>query len=167
MIAGQHGHRRPPFPHAVAAAQRRGRAGRATCASLPLALGLAGVAALSGYPARELAQRAAIAWGAALLAFSGAVHWGLALGGRLPWRRGRARPGALAPLLGRGLAVLVGGQRGLALLVVGFGGLWLYEHRVLGAALPPAYLALRRTLTIATCVLLALTMFVSDAAGLT
>jgi hypothetical protein len=38
---------------------------------------------------------------------------------------------------------------------------------VLGAALPPAYLALRRTLTIATCVLLALTMFVSDVAGLT
>ncbi len=133
---------------------------------LPLALGLAGVAVLSDYPARELAQRAAIAWGAALLAFSGAVHWGLALGGRLPWRAG-SLAGALAPLVVATLAVLLGGQRGLALLVVGFGGLWLYEHRVLGAALPPAYLALRRTLSITTCVLLALTMFVSDAAGLT
>ena len=133
---------------------------------VPLALGLTGVAALGGYPARELAQRATIAWGAALLAFSGAVHWGLALGGRLPWRPA-SLGGALAPLPVAVLAVLGGGQRGLALLVVGFGGLWLYEHRVLGAALPPAYLALRRALTIATCVLLALTMFVSDAAGLT
>jgi hypothetical protein len=133
---------------------------------VPLALGLAGVAVLADYPARELAQRATIAWGAALLAFSGAVHWGLALGGRLPWRA-VTLAGALAPLAIATLAVLGGGQRGLAALVVGFGGLWLYEHRGLGAALPPAYLALRRTLTIATCVLLALTMFASEAAGLT
>jgi hypothetical protein len=133
---------------------------------LPLALGLAGVAVLGDYPTRELAQRATIAWGAALLAFSGAVHWGLALGGRLPWRPG-SLAGAVAPLPVAALAVLLGGQRGLALLVVGFGGLWLYEHRVLGAALPPAYLALRRTQSVATCVLLALTMFASDAAGLT
>jgi len=75
--------------------------------------------------------------------------------------------GALAPLPVAALAVVSGGQRGLALLVVGFGGLWLYEHRVLGAALPPAYLVLRRGLSVAICVLLALTMFVSDTAGLT
>ena len=55
---------------------------------------------------------------------------------------------------------------GLALLVVGCGGFWLYEHRGLGAELPPAYLNLRRQLTLATGILLALTMFVSDAAGL-
>jgi hypothetical protein len=133
---------------------------------LPLALGLAGVALLGDQPARELAQRATIAWGAALLAFSGAVHWGLALGGRLAWRPA-ALAGALAPLPVAALAVVSGGQRGLALLVVGFGGLWLYEHRVLGAALPPAYLVLRRGLSVAICVLLALTMFVSDTAGLT
>src|SRR4029077_16906430 len=36
----------------------------------------------------------------------------------------------------------------------------------LAADLPPAYLNLRRQLTLATGVLLALTMFVSDAAGL-
>jgi len=61
---------------------------------------------------------------------------------------------------------VLGGQRGLALLVVGFGGFWLYEHRSLSARLPPAYLNLRRHLTLAICMLLALTMFASDAAGL-
>ena len=132
---------------------------------LPLALGLAAVALLGDYPGRELAQRATIAWGAALLAFSGAAHWGLALSGRLPWRAA-SLAGAFAPLPVAALAVLSGGQRGLALLVVGFGGLWLYEHRVLGAALPPAYVALRRTLSVVSCVLLTLTMFVSDVAGL-
>ena len=70
-----------------------------------------------------------------------------------------------AALAGAG-GVLVGGQRGLALLVVGHGGFWLYEKHSLGSHLPAAYLALRRTLTFSICMLLALTMFVSDAAGL-
>jgi hypothetical protein len=96
----------------------------------PFVLCLAGVGLLPDSGARELLQRIALAWGAVLLAFSGAVHWGLAL------------------------------------LVVGFGGFWLYEHRSLSARLPPAYLNLRRHLTLAICILLALTMFASDAAGL-
>jgi hypothetical protein len=50
--------------------------------------------------------------------------------------------------------------------VVGFGLFWLYEHRVLGQALPKAYLDLRRQLTLAICILLALTLFASDGAGL-
>ena len=73
---------------------------------------------------------------------------------------------ALAPLPVGAAAVVLGGQRALALLVVGHGSLWLYEHRVLGNALPPSYLALRRQVALATCMLLALTMFVSDTAGL-
>ncbi|MFZ1906113.1 MAG: hypothetical protein WAU56_12085, partial [Steroidobacteraceae bacterium] len=64
-------------------------------------------------------------------------------------------------------AVLVGGQRGLALLVVGFGLFWLYEHRALGTLLPPPYLNMRRNLSLAICMLLALTMIASDAAALT
>ena len=63
-------------------------------------------------------------------------------------------------------AVVIGGQRALALLVVGFGGFWLYEHRGMRGELPTAYLNLRRQLSIAICLVLALTMFVSDAAGL-
>ena len=130
----------------------------------PFALCLAGVGLLGDYGARELAQRTAIAWGAVLLAFTGAVHWGLALAGRLPWEAARAA--ALLPALIGGAAVLLGGQRALALLVIGFGGWWLYEHRALKALLPEAYLNLRRPLTLATCILLALTMFASDAGGL-
>jgi hypothetical protein len=131
----------------------------------PLVLGLAGVGLLPEYAARELAQRAAIAWGAVLLAFTGGVHFGLALAGRLPLTAARIAGALLAALCGA-TAILLGGQRGLALLVVGFGGFWLYEHRRLGSELPEAYLGLRRQLTLAICMLLALTMIVSDSAGL-
>jgi len=131
----------------------------------PLALCLAGVGLLPGYAAQELAQQIAIAWGAVLLAAGGAVHWGLALAGGLT--RPRARLGvALATALAGAAGVVVGGQRGLALLTVGCGVFWLYEHRVLGDELPPVYLAMRRHLTLAACTLLALIMFVSDTAGL-
>jgi len=131
----------------------------------PLLAGLAGVGLLPEAAERALAQRATIAWGAALLAFGGAVHWGLALAGRLPWRPLRIA-GSLAPAVLAAAGVLVGGQVGLAVLTVGFGLLGLYEHRSLGARLPPPYLALRRQLVVATCFLLAVTMFVSDATGL-
>ncbi|HEV2229908.1 MAG TPA: DUF3429 domain-containing protein [Steroidobacteraceae bacterium] len=131
----------------------------------PLIVCLACEAGLSGYAGRELAQRGAIAWGAVLLASAGAVHWGLALAGRMP---SAAAPlaAAAAPIVVAAAAVLLGGQRALALLTVGFGLFWLYEHRSLGSVLPPAYLSLRRNLSLATCTLLALTMIASDAAGL-
>jgi hypothetical protein len=132
--------------------------------AVPLVLCLAGVALLPGYDARGLAQRGAIAWGAVLLAFYAAAHFGLALAGT-PAARTRLSVVAVPPLIAAA-ALLIGGQRALALLVVGHGGLWLYEHRVLGSGLPAAYLNLRRQLAFATCVLLALTVFVSDAAGL-
>ena len=131
----------------------------------PLVLCLACEATLSGYAGRELAQRGAIAWGAVLLASAGAVHWGLALAGRVPSTAARMAAAAV-PMLVAAAAVLIGGQRALALLVVGFGLFWLYEHRSLGSVLPGAYLSLRRNLSVATCTLLALTMIASDAAGL-
>lgn len=131
----------------------------------PLLLGLAAVGLAPDYAARELAQRLTLAWGGALLAFTGAVHWGLALAGRLEFDAAHIA-GALAPALVAAAAVVIGGQRGLALLVVGFGVFWLYEHRGLGAQLPPAYLSLRRQLSVAICLLLAVTMIVSDSAGL-
>jgi hypothetical protein len=131
----------------------------------PLIVCLAGEAALSGYPGRELAQRGAIAWGAVLLASTGAVHWGLALAGRVPSTPARLALAAAPAVVAAG-AVLSGGQRALALLAIGFGLFWLYEHRSLGQMLPPAYLALRRNVSLATCTLLALTMIASDSAGL-
>jgi len=131
----------------------------------PLVACLAGVGLLPDYGARELAQHIALAWGAVTLAATGAVHTGLALAGRLQWDAGR-QAGALVPAALAATGLLLGGQRGLAVLVVGHGGFWLYEHRGLGAELPSTYLNLRRQLTLATGILLAITMFVSDAAGL-
>jgi Protein of unknown function (DUF3429) len=131
----------------------------------PLLACLACVALLPRYTGRELAQRGAIAWGAVLLACGGAVHWGLALAGRLPSTPARTAASA-APAIVAAVAVLVGGQRALALLVVGVGVFWLYEHRSLGTLLPPAYLSLRRNLSVATATLLALTLIACDAAGL-
>jgi Protein of unknown function (DUF3429) len=132
---------------------------------LPLLLCLGGVGLLPEYAWRELAQHAAIAWGAVLLAFAAAVHWGLALAGRLPWSTVRLGASPAAALLAA-TGVVLGGQRGLAVLVVGHGGFWLYERRAVGDQLPPEYLNLRRQVAFATCMVLALTMFVSDAAGL-
>jgi Protein of unknown function (DUF3429) len=131
----------------------------------PLVLCLAGVGLLPAYAWQELAQRAALAWGAVLLATAAAVHWGLALAGQLPSPRMRNAAVLAAALVGVA-GIVLGGQRGLALLVVGHGGFWLYEKHALGSLLPAAYLALRRPLTFATCMLLALTMFVSETAGL-
>lgn len=132
---------------------------------VPFIACLAGVALLPGYAERELSQRIAVTYGAMLLGFLGAVHWGLALAGRLAWNPARIT-GSILPAAAGIAAVLLGGTRGLALLAVSFGLLWLYEHRRLGAELPADYLALRRSLTLAVCTLLALTMFLSEPAGL-
>jgi hypothetical protein len=131
----------------------------------PLVLCLAALVLLPGYAAHELAQRAAIAWGALLLVFGAALHLGGVL--RRPAGAPAERTAWVLALLPLGCAaILLGGERALALLVVAHGGLWLYEHRVLGPTLPPFYLALRRQLAFAICTLLALTMFLSDSAGL-
>jgi hypothetical protein len=132
---------------------------------VPLVLCLLGVALLPDFTTRELAQRVAIAYGAVVLAFVGAVHWGLALAGHLAWNPARI-VGSILPAVCGAAATVVGGQRGLALLVVGFGVFWLYEHRKVGTELPAPYLSLRRNLSLVTCMLLSVTMIVSDRAGL-
>jgi hypothetical protein len=135
-------------------------------ALVPLAAGFAGMALLPDYAQRELAQRLAIAWGAATLGFMGGVHWGLALAGRLAWSPLRIA-GSVAPAIAGAASMLLSGQRGLGLLVVGFGVFWLYEHRNVAKELPEDYLKLRRNLSVAVCVLLALTMILSESVGLT
>jgi hypothetical protein len=132
---------------------------------VPFVLCLLGVALLPNYGLRELAQRIAISYGAVVLAFVGAVHWGLSLAGTLGWRPARIA-GSILPALVGAAATVIGGQRGLALLVVGFGVFWLYEHRSVGTELPAAYLSLRRNLSLVVCTLLAITMIISDTAGL-
>ncbi|MCU0759385.1 MAG: DUF3429 domain-containing protein [Steroidobacteraceae bacterium] len=132
---------------------------------LPFLGAMLGVGLAPGIDQRDLAQRLGIGYGATILSFVGAVHWGLAVAGRWRWSAGVAF-GSIAPSVVATLAVLLGGQRGLGLLVVGFGLFWVYEHRRLGASLPPDYVALRRTLSLAVCALLALTMILSERAGL-
>jgi hypothetical protein len=109
----------------------------------------------------DFGSRLAIAWGAVILSFIAAVHWGLALAGRWPWTFSVIGVSTAPAVLGAA-AVLVGGERGIALLIVGFGIFWLIEHRRLAADLPADYLALRRVLSICVCVLLALTAFAAS-----
>lgn len=106
----------------------------------------------------SLGERIALAWGAVILSFIAAVHWGLALAGRWPWTTAII-VGSIAPSVLGALALLVGGDRGLALLVAGFGAFWLYENRWRATELPADYLAMRRILSIGVCTLLALTAF--------
>jgi hypothetical protein len=122
---------------------------------LPFVAGAFGAALLEGEP-RDFAVRALVGYGAVILSFVGAVHWGLLLRSA----GGQALRGLLAgvvPSLIGWIALLLAPRHALTVLVVGFGLFWLYEHRVLGpAVLPPAYLSLRRSLSLAVCALLAL-----------
>jgi hypothetical protein len=132
---------------------------------LPFLGAMLGVGLAPGIEQRDLAQRLALGYGATILSFVGAVHWGLAVAGRWRWSTGVAL-GSILPSVVATAALLLGGQRGLGLLVVGFGFFWFYEHRRLGPSLPPDYLALRRSLTLAVCAMLALAMILSERAGL-
>lgn len=123
---------------------------------LPFAAALACVALAPDAAWRGFGIRLALAWGAVILTFVAAVHWGLALAGRWRWDA-VVIAGSVLPSVAGAAAVLQGGTRGIALLVAGFGIFWLYEHRRCGDDLPADYLALRRSLTLAVVALLAVT----------
>jgi hypothetical protein len=100
--------------------------------------------------ARALA--ALLAYGAVILSFLGAVHWGFALEDRTALADGARLGGGVLPALLGWVALLAGfaGRDliGLALLAVGFAGTIALEQR--GAArglLPPGYLGLRFVLS--------------------
>ncbi|MFM7395877.1 MAG: DUF3429 domain-containing protein [Gammaproteobacteria bacterium] len=126
-----------------------------------LALLLATAGADSGLA--PLGVQIAITWGAVILSFIAAVHWGYALAGRLPWSMGTVVSATLPSVVGAA-AVLLGGEKGIALLVAGFGLFWLFEHQALASELPSDYLELRRMLTIGVCTLLVLTAFAGSGA---
>lgn len=113
------------------------------------------VALLDG-EARAFAVRALVAYGAVILSFLGAVHWGLLLRAGEPNVQSQLAVGVM-PALAGWAALLLPAREALALLVVAYGGFWLYEHRVIGSRLLPAdYLRLRRSLSLAVCALLTL-----------
>ena len=122
---------------------------------LPFVVSVLAIVLLEG-EARAFAVRALVAYGAVILSFLGAVHWGLLL--RQPDAAAPVRLviGVLPSLAGW-FALLLPDRYALALLVVAFAGFWLYEHRVVGTALlPTPYLGLRRYLSLAVCALLTL-----------
>jgi hypothetical protein len=122
---------------------------------VPFAAAVLGIALLEG-ELRALAARALLAYGAVILSFLGAVHWGLVLA-TPPADATKRLLGGVLPSLAGWIALLLPARFGLALLVVAFGAFWLYEHRVLGdKPLPAPYLVLRRNLTLGVCSLLAL-----------
>lgn len=122
---------------------------------VPFAAGALGIALLEG-DSRLAAARALVAYGAVILSFLGAVHWGLLLRRPDPPVVSRLLVGVL-PAVAGWLALLLAARLGLAVLVAVFGAFWLYEHRALPDGwLPTAYLRLRRNLTLAVCALLTL-----------
>lgn len=124
---------------------------------LPFAAGAAG-AVLGPAAWRGAALAALIAYGAVILAFLGAVHWGLALAAMAEAERefGRTRLTlGVVPALVGWVALVLPAWAGLALLIAGFLGVWAAEE---GAArqglMPLRYLWLRRLLTLVVVVLL-------------
>jgi hypothetical protein len=115
---------------------------------LPFALLTATLWLVEPGPLQQYAIRGLLGYGAVILAFLGAVHWGFVL----------QRPTARAPtLLALGVVpslvgaatLLMRPEPGLVTQMIAFGALWLYEHRVVGEPLlGKAYLDLRRNLTL-------------------
>ena len=116
---------------------------------LPFAAGALAVVTQQG----AWALPALIAYGACILSFLGAIHWGWVLGPSGV----AAKPGlpvartlllGVVPSLVAWVALLLPAEQGLGLLIVGLAGWYLYEQRVLGVAVVGAvYLALRQQLT--------------------
>lgn len=143
------------------ATQSKATPGRATLAAVPrpaLVLGFAGLIPflastlgvwLSGYPQSLIALDIQLAYGAVILSFMGAVHWGLAMADgpeamsfhRLGW--------SVVPALAGWLALLLNPIYGLLLMVAGFAGVYFGDLRSIAADNTPAwYKALRKPLTI-------------------
>ena len=113
-------------------------------------VGLALVLAVSASNA-SLASRALLGYGAVILSFVGALHWGIAMsasGIDATWRR-RAFVWSVIPALMAWSATLLGGSTGSLILVLGFVLHLTQDHRLAGPAhLPEWYLPLRLRLTV-------------------
>ena len=102
---------------------------------------------LADYPDSLAALDIQLAYGAVILSFMGAVHWGLALGdGAISYRR---LGWLVVPALLGWLALLLNPVDGLLLMALGFAGVYFGDLRAIAAGNAPAwYRALRRPLTL-------------------
>ncbi|MGD1878131.1 MAG: DUF3429 domain-containing protein [Kiloniellaceae bacterium] len=129
-----------------------------------LALGLAGLlpflacaaaAWAAGDRAYVIIVNLQMAYGAVILSFLGAVHWGLALAQNDAgnWRRLGL---SVLPALAGWLALMIPNALGLLLLAVGFVGVFFADRRSVAAGRAPAwYKALRKPLTLVVVLCLA------------
>lgn len=120
----------------------------------------AALAAASVVSPKHLAwwSPALLSYGAVILSFVGALHWGFAMGLReLPAaQRSALFAWSVVPSLLAWPALLVGGAVGSALLIAGFAAHFVQDLRLAGkAALPAWYLPLRLRLTVTACACLA------------
>ena len=100
---------------------------------------------------RPLAQQALLAYGAIILSFVGALHWGfaIALPQLAPGQRTAAFAWSVVPALLAWPALLLPVQVGVLLLVVGFAAHLAQDWRLAArAALPGWYLPMRLHLTV-------------------
>jgi hypothetical protein len=112
--------------------------------------------ALGGGPMSGLAIDAVLAYGAVILSFLGAVHWGLALAtpGDSAAARARLTMGVL-PSLVAWAALLAPLWAGFGILVAGFAATWMAEEGAARAGrISPSYLWLRRGLTLSVVAML-------------
>jgi Protein of unknown function (DUF3429) len=125
------------------------------CAGLiPFLAGVLGVWTL-GYPDFFLALNLMMVYAAVILAFLGAVHWGLALAQEAAgdWRR--LAPSVL-PALAGWFALMLPNAFGLLLLAIGFAAVFLADRAAVTANRAPAwYKALRKPLTLVVLACLA------------
>jgi hypothetical protein len=129
---------------------------------IPFAAGALAVWGLPPAPA-GFARFIQMAYGACILSFLGAVHWGLAMAGTgtgtpgdsaagLTWKRAG---GATVPALLGWIALVMTPLPGMILLIASFAGLfWADVQAVRLGQAPTWYLPLRRLLTIGVVVCL-------------
>jgi hypothetical protein len=95
-------------------------------------------------------SRALVGYGAVILSFVGALHWGVAMSAAslAPGLRRHAFLWSVVPSLLAWVATVLPEGIGSAVLVLGFAAHLTQDHRLAGpAALPAWYLPLRRRLT--------------------
>jgi hypothetical protein len=132
---------------------------------IPFAAAAAALALLGPSPWRGLASQALSAYGAAILSFLGAVHWGLALHarpGEAPAEWPRLGLGVLPALVGW-VSLLLPARPGLLLLAAGVLAVAAVETAVARKGLLPRnYLALRWQLSLGAAVCLLVGALAAD-----